>query len=68
MKTYIGYSLDENLRWRAASGGVGSSILKYLFETKQIETAITFPFDSNSLRYIPKLIYSIDEYMPIGTK
>ena len=67
MKTYIGYSLDENLRWRAASGGVGSSILKYLFETKQIETAITFTFDSNSLRYIPKLIYSFDDYMPIGS-
>lgn len=67
MKTYIGYAKDENLRWRATSGGVGSAILRYLFDTKQVQTALAFDYDEKSLQYVPKLIYSYEEYQPVGS-
>ncbi len=67
MKTYIGHCNNEQLRWQATSGGIGSAILKYLFETKQIGTAISFEFDSQRLVYIPRMIYSFDKYSPCGS-
>lgn len=67
MKTYLGYINDDKLRWAATSGGIGTAIIKYLFETKQIETALTFEFNARELKYFPKLIYSFDEYEPVGS-
>ena len=67
MKTYIGYSTDERLRWHATSGGVGSAMLHYLFATKQVETAVSFYYDAATLQYMPKLIYSFEDYQPVGS-
>jgi len=55
---YIGYSKDSTLRYKSTSGGIGSSIQKYLLSTRQYGTSITFVFDSLRCQYEPKIIYS----------
>lgn len=67
IKSYIGYSNDENIRYKATSGGIGSTVIKYLFENNIIQTSITFEFNSQTLEYEPKLIYSYDEYHITGS-
>ena len=67
MKAYIAYSTDKELRWRATSGGAGSALLQYLFATKRVGTAVSFYYDVASLQYLPKLIYSFEEYQPVGS-
>ena len=67
MKSYIGYSTNPDIRYQAASGGVGTSLIKWMFKTKQIETAISFEFDATTLTYIPKMIHSFDEYRICGS-
>jgi coenzyme F420-reducing hydrogenase beta subunit len=61
-KYFIGYSLDKEIQYAASSGGIGSSLLKYLFDTKRIGTAVSFDFEINRLIYKPKLIYSFSDY------
>lgn len=60
--SYIGYSTNPNIRFAATSGGVGTSILKYLFEKDIIQTSITFDFDKKDLQYKPRLIHHFEEY------
>lgn len=62
MHTFIGYSLDEKIRYKATSGGVGSSVLEFLFKKKIIQSALSFSFDQKTLKFIPKIIYSFDQY------
>lgn len=64
---YLGYSLDNEIRFRASSGGVGSSILKYLFENHLILNSISFYFDKNTLEYKPKIIHSFEDYQITGS-
>ena len=66
-KVFIGYSSDDNIRYTATSGGVGSSILKYLFNSGKINSAISFTFDSSLLQYIPSIIYKYDDYKITGS-
>lgn len=67
MDSYIGYSTDPSIRFRATSGGVGSSYLKWLFDKGYIETSVSFEYNNDKLMYEPKLIYSYDEYVPCGS-
>lgn len=67
MDSYIGYSTDHSIRFRATSGGVGSSNLKWLFDKGYIETSVSFEYNNDKLMYEPKLIYSYDEYVPCGS-
>lgn len=67
MKSYIGYSTNIDIRYQATSGGVGTSLVKWMFETKRIDTAISFEFDVATLSYMPKIIYSFDEYKICGS-
>lgn len=67
MDSYIGYSTDPSIRFRATSGGVGSSYLKWLFDKGYIETSVSFEYNGDELMYEPKLIYSYDEYVPCGS-
>lgn len=67
INSYIGYSTNLKLREKSTSGGVGSSIIKYLFEEKIINTSITFDFDATMLQYTPKLIHSFNDYQPTGS-
>lgn len=67
IKSYIGYSTDSNIRYKATSGGIGTSVLKYLFDKKIIETSITFDYDNTTLEYKPRLIYSFEDYKITGS-
>lgn len=67
IKAYVGYSNDETIRYKATSGGVGSSIIKYLFENQIIHTSISFDYDKETLQYVPKLIYKYEDYKITGS-
>lgn len=67
IKAYVGYSKDETIRYKATSGGVGSSIIKYLFENQIIHTSISFDYDKETLQYVPKLIYRYEDYKITGS-
>ena len=66
-KEFLGYSTDFKIRHSATSGGIGSSCLKYLFETNRISSALTFFFDESDLMYKPRIIYSFDDYQISGS-
>lgn len=59
-------SSDNNIRYKGSSGGVVTQIVKYLFETSQIKSAINFKFVCAEL-FSPKLIFSFNEYEHIGS-
>ncbi|MCR8455999.1 MAG: Coenzyme F420 hydrogenase/dehydrogenase, beta subunit C-terminal domain [Crenarchaeota archaeon] len=40
LKTYLAWALDERIRYRGASGGVVTALLKYLLEKKIVEGAL----------------------------
>ena len=67
MKSYIGYSVDSEIRYKATSGGIGTSVLKWLFEKELIGTSISFDFNIETLKYEPKIIHSFNEYHICGS-
>lgn len=67
MKSYVGYSTDEYIRYHATSGGVGTALIKYMFEKGIINTSISFDFDASTLRYNPKIIHSYSDYNCVGS-
>lgn len=67
MKYYIGHSNQQDIRYRAASGGIGTALIKYLMESGRYGTSMTFVFDVQESRYKPKLIYSYSEYNNCGS-
>ncbi len=67
MKSYVGYSTDANIRYKATSGGIGTALIKYMFEQGVIETSISFDFDAISLTYVPKIIHSFNQYTICGS-
>ena len=65
--SYIGHSTDPDIRYRATSGGIGSSIIKYLFDSGSIGTSISFTFDKDTLLYSPRIIYGYTDYNICGS-
>ncbi|MGM0509436.1 MAG: Coenzyme F420 hydrogenase/dehydrogenase, beta subunit C-terminal domain, partial [Fusobacteriota bacterium] len=65
ISNYLGYSTDEKLRYEAASGGIATSILTYLFSENIIDGAIVTKMDENdnkkSKTYIAESIEEIKE-------
>ena len=55
MKSYIGYSTDSLMRMKAASGGVGSAIVKYLLDNGKCDYALSFDWDMENLCYQPSM-------------
>ena len=64
---YIGHSSDSDVRYKATSGGVGTSVIKYLLSHNIYGTALDFSWDSTLLCYKPKLIYRHDELSQCGS-
>lgn len=54
---YIGFSKKEDDRFRASSGGIGTAIIRHLLSLPEYGTSITFYFDVDLCKYIPKLIF-----------
>lgn len=67
MNSYVGFANDDLIRYRASSGGVGSALVKYLFESHLISHALSFTFDARTLRYAPKLVTSFSAYQITGS-
>lgn len=67
MKSYVGYSTNSDIRYRATSGGVGTSLIKWMFDKGVIGTSVSFDFDARSLKYVPKMIHSFSEYKISGS-
>ena len=65
--TIIAYFTDADIRHKATSGGVGSCIIKDLFNRRKISSSISFKFDKAALRYSPEIIQSYDEYTVSGS-
>lgn len=59
-------STNAEIRYKGSSGGVITQIIKYLFEISQIKNAISFRFSGAEL-FVPKLIYSFEEYEHTGS-
>lgn len=64
---YIGYAADHDVRFKASSGGVGTAIMHYLLSQPEYGTGLTFVFDSESCKYVPKLIHSADDINICGS-
>jgi len=63
---FVAYSANHDIRHRGSSGGVISTIIKYLFETGRISTAINLRFAQQDL-YKPELVHSFSEYEITGS-
>lgn len=57
---------DETVRYKGSSGGVITQIIKYLFETRQINSAISFKFAGTNL-FEPFIINNFNDYNQIGS-
>ncbi len=55
---YIGFSKNEDDRFKASSGGVGTAIMRHLLSQPEYGTGLTFIFDKSLCMYVPKLIFS----------
>lgn len=64
---YIGHAIDQDIRYRASSGGVGTAIVKYLFSFPEYQTSVTFYFDEENCCYIPKLIHQASDINICGS-
>ena len=61
---YVGWSLDENLRKNASSGGMLSSLLCYLLETDQVDAIMQVgPSEDCPLFSEPKVSSTVEEVM-----
>lgn len=65
-ETYLGYSTFDNIRRKATSGGIGSTLIKYLFDSKKIDVVISFRLDEGTLKYRPYWAYSYEDYNITG--
>ena len=55
---YIGFSRNDDDRFKASSGGIGTAIARHLLSTPEYGTSVTLVFDKNQCMYVPKLIFS----------
>ena len=67
MKSYIGYSIDSTIRYKASSGGVGSAIVKYLLDNGKCDYALSFEWDKLNLCYQPIFISDFSQYNICGS-
>lgn len=66
-KYYIGYITNDDIRFKASSGGVGTAITRFLLSQPEYGTSITFEFSQSECMYKPKLIYSSNEINICGS-
>ena len=66
-KAYIGYSSEDDIRLKATSGGIGTSIVKFLFDQKKIDFALSFEFNPQNLRYFPTFVTNFRDYNISGS-
>ena len=67
ISAYIGCSSNYNIRFNAASGGIGTALIKYLFEKQLIDFSVSFDFNPLTLLYVPFVIDSFEKYKNTGS-
>ncbi len=60
------YAKDKNVRHKGSSGGVITQTIKYLFDTKQINSTISFKFSGVNL-FEPFIVKRFSEYNQTGS-
>lgn len=63
----IAHSTDTGTRHNATSGGIGSAIIYYLFNTQRIKSTISFKYQPENLEYAPYIINDINDYNVSGS-
>jgi acetyltransferase-like isoleucine patch superfamily enzyme len=66
-KYYIGYAVNQDIRYQSSSGGIGTILTYYLLSLPEYGTGITFYFDEKECMYLPQLIYSTNEINITGS-
>lgn len=66
-EVFIGNAVDNEIRYTASSGGIITSVIQYLFESKWTGTYLGSTFDQINCRYVPKFIYSFEQYELTGS-
>ena len=61
-RSYIGYSTDDQIRYKATSGGVGTALIKMLLDHHDVDYALSFRFNDATKQYYPVLIEHFSEY------
>lgn len=61
VNTYVGFSTDQDIYKHSQSGGVTTSILKYLLDEKIVSAAVVTIMNDISLHNEPRIIYSSSE-------
>lgn len=64
---YIGHTSDEEDRWKASSGGIGTAITRYLLSQPEYGTSVTFRFNQEKCMYEPVLIYKASDINVCGS-
>ncbi|MEM5854427.1 MAG: Coenzyme F420 hydrogenase/dehydrogenase, beta subunit C-terminal domain [Candidatus Aenigmatarchaeota archaeon] len=69
-KLYYGYSLDDKIRYRASSGGIVSSLFKYLLEEKLVDAVVFVkPSYKSPFIYEPHISSDVKELLKFaGTR
>ncbi len=67
IKYFIGHSCNADNRYMAASGGIATSVIKYLLENKKAGTALSFKFNADKCIYEPILIDKFLDYNICGS-
>ncbi len=66
-KLYLAYSNNDDERYASTSGGIGALLVQYLFDNKEIGSAITFRFSPETLQYYPQIITRKEDYVNSGS-
>lgn len=66
-KYYIGHTKNEDDRWKASSGGIGTAITRYLLSQPEYGTSVTFRFDTEKCMYEPVLVYDASDINVCGS-
>lgn len=66
-ETFIGYANNEQLRYLSSSGGVITAVIKYLFDSRKIDSFLGCSYNIEKCCYEPTLIHSFEEYELVGS-
>lgn len=66
-QTFIGYANNEEIRYSSSSGGIITSIIKFLFDTGKIDSFLGCRYNITQHCYEPHIIHSFKEYELVGS-
>jgi len=64
---FIGHSNDKDIRLKSSSGGIGTTLIKYLLSTGNYGTTLTLIFNKQICAFEPHIIHDFSEYNNCGS-